>query len=134
MMSGEPTGDITIQAGGLIDVDRSQISSAISLDQRIGTGIGKGRDINIKAHSLSLSNGSSLRSDTFGQAEGNLRSDAGNIQVNLVDDLIVNSGSNLLSSTVGEGDAGNITINAGGDVSFKGLVSNGSLLARTPIQ
>ena len=46
---------------------------------------------------------------------------AGNIQVNAADSVSVSGGSGLLVPTLGQGNAGNVTINAGGVVSFDGV-------------
>ena len=72
--------------------------------------VGKGGNINISARSLSLSDGALLTTGTLTQAGNTVRSDAGNIQVNVSDDVAFRSGGQLRSDTSGQGNAGNITI------------------------
>jgi filamentous hemagglutinin family protein len=74
------------------------------------TGKGKGGDINITAGSVSVKN-SQLVANT--QSEG----DAGNININ-TGSLDVSNKSFITSSANGQGSAGNITINARGNVSI----------------
>jgi filamentous hemagglutinin family protein len=50
---------------------------------------------------------------------------AGNIQLNASDSVTGNGGSVLNTTTVGQGNAGNVTIQAGGKVSFDGVGANG---------
>ncbi|WP_235082869.1 filamentous hemagglutinin N-terminal domain-containing protein [Chlorogloeopsis fritschii PCC 9212] len=72
--------------------------------------IGKGGNINVTARSLSLTNNAVLNTATSGQAGETGRADAGNIQVNVSDEVFLGSGGQLRSDTYGQGNAGNVTI------------------------
>jgi filamentous hemagglutinin family protein len=116
----------------------------------VGTGaVGKGGDINITTASLSLTNGAALAASTFGQG------DAGSVKINARDtvsldgvsvvrsrvelgvmgqggdvnittgSLSVTNGAQLSASTLGQGDAGSVTITAHDTVSFDGVSSDG---------
>jgi filamentous hemagglutinin family protein len=121
----------------------SQVSSTVS-----STGVGKGGDINIKARSLELTNGSFLNATTFSQEN------AGNINIDVSDTVILDradgsgtgifnntenqqggtskggridiktgslflrNGAVVSASTLGQGDAGSVTITAGDRVSL----------------
>jgi filamentous hemagglutinin family protein len=88
---------------------------------------GKGGDITVKAHNLSVTNGASLFTDTFGRAEAGRLANAGNIQINVSEDVSFKGASDLSSSTSGQGNAGNVAISAGGKISFDGKGSEGSI-------
>ncbi len=116
---------------------------------------GKGGDIGIKTGSLTLSNGAQLNSSTSGQGNGgNITIDArdtvkfdgtgsnqnptgaystvesggvgkaGDIQVT-TGSLSLTNGAQLAASTFGQGNAGNININARDAITFNGTGSNG---------
>jgi filamentous hemagglutinin family protein len=85
---------------------------------------GKGGDITIKARNLSATNGASLSTSTFGRAEAGRLANAGNIQINVLEDVSFTGGSSLNSSTFGQGNAGNVTVSAGGKISFDGTSSD----------
>ncbi|MEH2072573.1 MAG: filamentous hemagglutinin N-terminal domain-containing protein [Nostoc sp.] len=118
------------------------------------TGKGKGGDIGITTNSLSLTNGALLIASTSGQGDaGNITIDArdrvaldgtsskgqfgsdvvtsvengrgngGNISIT-TDLLSVTNGAQLVASTSGQGDAGNIIINARDRAWFDGTGSN----------
>ncbi|MBF2007244.1 MAG: filamentous hemagglutinin N-terminal domain-containing protein [Chlorogloeopsis fritschii C42_A2020_084] len=72
--------------------------------------IGKGGNINVTARSLSLTNNAVINTATSGQAGETGRADAGNIQVNVSDEVFLGSGGQLRSDTYGQGNAGNVTI------------------------
>ena len=94
-------------------------SSAVSYVGENSTG--KGGDVNITARALYLTNGARLITSTAGQ---NLGQDAGNIRVNASESISASGGSTIESNTYGQGNAGNVTIQAG-DVAFDGVGSQG---------
>jgi large exoprotein involved in heme utilization and adhesion len=49
---------------------------------------------------------------------------AGNIQINLDDGMSVKNGSGVQAITLGKGNAGNVVLKAGGAISFEGTASN----------
>jgi filamentous hemagglutinin family protein len=116
-------GQITIQAGGKIVLDSD---AYITSPVRQG-GSGSGGDVRIIAKNLSITNDSGLSSDIFGIGSESL-STAGNILINISDQLLLDRNSKI-SSTVGEearGNGGLISVNAG-SVSIRnssGLLTN----------
>ncbi|MGI2909387.1 hypothetical protein [Tolypothrix sp. VBCCA 56010] len=109
-------GSVTIRALDAVSLSgrNSSIFSAVK-----DSGIGNGGDINIQARSLSLSDNAQVATSTLGT--GN----AGNIQINTLDNISINNGSLVRADTFGTGNAGNIAIQAGGAVSFDGIGSFG---------
>jgi filamentous hemagglutinin family protein len=117
--------------------------------------VGNGGDVNITSRSLSVTNGAGLTASTFGQGNaGNVNinardtvsfdgvgSDGGSStaasrvasgavgnggSVNITTgSLSITNGAGLTASTFGQGDAGNVNINARDMVSFDGVGSNG---------
>lgn len=91
---------------------------------------GKGGDINIKARSLSLTDGAQLTTSTFGQ--GN----AGNIQITATDpnnSVFIDGYSTINATSSSIGNSGNIQITADGSISLdQGSQVNGSLLKIQP--
>ena len=81
---------------------------------------GQGGDIIIKGRNLSIKGGASLLTTTAGQATSERLANAGNIQIDVSENVTVTGGSGLQSQTVGQGNAGNVTITAGNIVSFDG--------------
>jgi filamentous hemagglutinin family protein len=115
-------GNITIDSPNAnISLDKALITSSVAKDvingqQLIGTG--KGGNIQVSSRSLSLANGANLLSSTFGEGGGSELPNAGNITINVADNLSVTGNSSLNSSTAGIGNGGDITINAGKSVSL----------------
>ncbi len=133
-------GSVTINATETVSLnERSVIFSNVE------RGAGDAGNINIQARSLSLSNGAQLDSSTFG------RGDAGSVTINATEavsldnssvfsqvtdgskaggikittgSLSLTNGAQLISNTLGRGDAGSVTIKAD-TVSFDGVGSNG---------
>ena len=145
-------GGVNINAGA----DVTLAGSVIYTDVGSGT-VGKGGDINIKARSLSLTDGAFLQASSFGQGNGgNITIDArdtvkfGGIGVNSISqsgllsniqpggvgkggDIRVTTGSLsltngflLFASNAGQGNAGNITIDARDTITFDGTESRAS--------
>jgi filamentous hemagglutinin family protein len=104
-------GKISIDTTDVVSFSNSQINS-------LTQGGGKGGDINVKARSLSLANDSIFLTGTSGNSVGSELPNAGNINIDVIDDLSLTGDSSLNSSTLGAGNGGNITINAGKTVSL----------------
>jgi large exoprotein involved in heme utilization and adhesion len=68
-----------------------------------------------------MADGAQITTGTAGKASETTRANAGNILVNVAEDVTLKGGSQFRSDTFGEGDAGDITINAGGAVTFDGV-------------
>ena len=127
-------GSVIINATETVSFDGSgneEFSSGAFSTVATGA-VGTGGSIEIKARLLSLTNGAILQTTTFGKA-GEIGSDAGNIQIDVDDSVLVNDGSQILSDSFGEGNAGNITINAGNTVSLDGVLvdENGTTIRST---
>ncbi|MDZ8228165.1 S-layer family protein [Nostoc sp. ChiVER01] len=149
-------GDITIETSGSVSLSGVDSVGVVSTISSQLSGIGSGGNITIRANSLSLQDGALLNSNTEGQGnagkvqleisgavslvgvdeDGNaggvvssVGSDATglggdiNIQAN---SLSLSDGARLFASTLGQGDAGNITVNVHDAIAFDGINSNGS--------
>jgi filamentous hemagglutinin family protein len=118
-----------------------------------GVAVGKGGNVEIEAGSLEVTNGAQLQASTFGQGRaGNVIIDAnrvlfdngnafstvgdvnfngmaigrgGNIEID-ANSLEVRNGAQLQVSTFGQGDAGNVIIDADNRVVFSGTSTDGS--------
>ncbi|MDZ8093520.1 MAG: filamentous hemagglutinin N-terminal domain-containing protein [Nostoc sp. DedQUE05] len=53
------------------------------------------------------------------------KGDAGNVLINATGDIFFTNGSNINAATIGQGNAGNVTVNAGGKFSLQGTTPNG---------
>ncbi|MDV2991800.1 MAG: hypothetical protein N4J56_001454 [Chroococcidiopsis sp. SAG 2025] len=113
-------GSIVIEARDNIFVDRVRVSEGVNFASGVfsivgSTGVGRGGNINIKARSLSLTNGGNITASTYGQG------DAGRIKLEIIDTATftgltksnIPSGlfSNVYPTSTGKG--GDITLNAG---------------------
>ncbi|WP_424100002.1 filamentous hemagglutinin N-terminal domain-containing protein [Moorena producens] len=132
-------GNIFVREADSVVLDNSFISAGVS-KRAIAL---QGGNIDIQTHSLSLNNGSSINSNTFGRGNaGNIvikeadsvvldsssigsvigeeavTSQASNIDIQ-TNSLSLNNGSILSTTTFGQGDAGNIVINANEIVSLE---------------
>ncbi|MBN4005476.1 filamentous hemagglutinin N-terminal domain-containing protein [Nostoc sp. LPT] len=56
------------------------------------------------------------------------KGDAGNVLINATGDISFTNGSNINAATIGQGNAGNVTVNAGGKFSLQGTTLDGSKL------
>jgi large exoprotein involved in heme utilization and adhesion len=131
-------GNITFTATGLVSFDGGGVFSLLE-----ASAVGKAGDITVKTGSLIVKNGAQLLTYTKGQGNaGNINvtatdsvlfsglgsgafttmedgavGDAGNVNIN-AKSVSVTDRAQLVSSTLGHGNAGNITINASDSVSF----------------
>ncbi len=86
------------------------------------SGNGNGGNVNLKAKLISLEDGALISTTVAGTSEGR----SGNINVNVSDSLLTKDGSIFSTATLGSGDSGSITIEAGNLVRLEGINSNGS--------
>ena len=115
-------GNISIDAGSFSLRDGAQISASTY-------GKGDAGKITIDAkENLSLDNGSSIFSNIFSQAEGNSQG----ITISVKDLNLLNSSLIATNNLGGKGNAGNIDINATGDITISGN-TNFSILAAQPL-
>jgi filamentous hemagglutinin family protein len=144
-------GDVIINARDTVSfdgVDSNGVFSSAAFSSVQETGVGNGGDINITTGSLRVSNGAQLIASTLGQGKaGNMIINArdtvsfdggdafsdveetgvgngGNINIT-TGSLTVSNGAQLIASTLGQGKAGDVIINARDTVSFDGVDSNG---------
>jgi filamentous hemagglutinin family protein len=127
-------GDITINANSTVELN----NNSIIINQLFNQAIGQSGDINIKANSLNLNNGSFLSISSFGEGNaGNVNVDAQGavtitgINTNVPNNFIVAEGRNFVNSGIfsnlaknAEGNGGTINIKSG---SLK--LSNGGSLS-----
>jgi filamentous hemagglutinin family protein len=93
------TGNITITAEDTVNISGSSVSSQAHGEGNAGT-------IVLDVGNLTLANNGYIRADAIEGSSGN----AGNIEIEATDSVNI-SHSYILSSTFGEGNAGNITLN-----------------------
>jgi filamentous hemagglutinin family protein len=141
---GSQAGNVEINATGIVNINDSFIFNAL-----LPRSVGKGGDINITTGSLSLTNEASLDAGTRGQGDaGSVKIDArdivtfdgGNIFSNVVigavgtagninittGSLSLSNNAQLVAGTRGQGNAGNVTINARDTVSLDSAVGQNS--------
>ena len=115
-------GDIVIQVDESISASNSEIISEVEEN-----GVGDTGDLQITANSLDLENNARLITQTGG------RGNAGSIDLNIADSLVISSGAEIIAQVLasrGEGTAGNISINANTFELLEGtqlLTSNGNI-------
>jgi large exoprotein involved in heme utilization and adhesion len=97
-------GGVLVQAQDAISLrDGSQISSTVE-----STAVGNGREIQLQARTLSLTNGAQVNASTSGQG------DAGSIRVNTTEAVSLSGDNSRLStSTNSSGSGGSITVDTG---------------------
>ncbi|WP_258002579.1 two-partner secretion domain-containing protein, partial [Fischerella thermalis] len=127
-------GDIIIDAVNAdVVFNASKISTSVISTSVFGqssifvdlVGTGLGGDIVINARSLSLQNSTQVFTNTAGIVGDKGLPNAGNINIT-TGSLFATDGSQLNSSTFGQGNAGDVIINApNGTVSFKGTNNQG---------
>lgn len=108
-------GSVTINAKGAVSFDgvglNGRSSNAFSTLEQGSTG--NGREINITANSLSLTDGAAIGTAT------NARGNGGNIKIN-VNTLNVLNGGQILTTSRNGGNAGNITVGATDSITLSG--------------
>ncbi len=123
-------GDIIIDAANAdVVFNAARISTSVAgRSDNFGVdliGTGLGGDIVINARSLSLQNSTQVFTNTAGIVGDKGLPNAGNINIT-TGSLFASDGSQLNSSTFGQGNAGDVIINApNGTVSFKGTNNQG---------
>jgi len=114
--------EVNVRADGsgsiAINAQNLNISGGTKLQAGIASGNGsvnaEAGDLEINATgAINLSNGSLINNEVEAGAVGN----AGNVNIT-TGSLFVNEGTRLSTSTIGQGNAGNLTIDADGQVSF----------------
>ncbi|OKH54522.1 hypothetical protein NIES2101_06830 [Calothrix sp. HK-06] len=140
-------GDIALNSQGNTTVDAGVITNRVD-------GIGDAGNINLTAQSLVLNNGAEITANNFGEGNaGNININAtdtislsgvgangsstviganlfgakgngGEITVNTAN-LSLTKGATIVAHTFGEGNAGNIEVNASNNINISGLGSNG---------
>ena len=105
------SGIVNINNDGSLDFSSAAVKGDISLAASLVFVPGdEGGSIDINAQNLSLASGSSL-SAGIGVDSGSSEAQAGDIVINLTEDLTVNN-SNIRNANTGSGNAGNVIVNA----------------------
>ncbi|MEH2227262.1 two-partner secretion domain-containing protein [Nostoc sp.] len=101
-------GNVRVNAKNAVDLANASIGSEVGAN-----GVGKGGNIDINTATLSLTNSAQLLTFTSSSVDTlpTGRGDAGNINI-LVDDLSLRDGAQINASTSGQGNAGNVRVNA----------------------
>ncbi|AOX00146.1 hypothetical protein BJP34_12420 [Moorena producens PAL-8-15-08-1] len=107
-------GDVSITTGELIVKDGARVSASTF-------GEGDGGDINVNASSTV-----ELSSDLLAQANEGSKGNGGDISIT-TDQLIVKDGGEVNTISVGEGNAGNLTVNADSTVQLIGTSADGQI-------
>jgi large exoprotein involved in heme utilization and adhesion len=139
------SGDVSLDATERIEIERSLVGSDVFLLSR-----GNGGNVRIRTGSLSVTGGSRLTAATSGNG------DAGNVEIEARSQVLFSSssartnvgldaigrggdvristgslevinGAQLVASTQGQGNAGNVIINARDRVLFRGVSADGEL-------
>ncbi|MGL5835873.1 MAG: filamentous hemagglutinin N-terminal domain-containing protein [Waterburya sp.] len=98
-------GNITINAKESVFLEKPESSRPSSISSTSGElATGNGGNIIVQANSLSLSN---VFFTTLTEGKGN----AGNIQLDIVDSITLSNNSELEMNSLGQGNAGNLSIN-----------------------
>lgn len=115
-------GNIAIRAGNTVQLDGFSADGTISsINSSVGSssgevGNGRGGDIRINTQTLHLTNTASITTEVKPGSTGT----GGNITLE-VERLAVEGGAEVSASTFGEGDAGNLLIQAGDTVEVFGI-------------
>ena len=97
-------GDVSLHALGAVDlVDGGGVVAATE-------GAGRSGEVSVSSQSLSLTNGSVIAANTLSESEAGL---AGNVSVDVTEEVRILGGSQISASTVGRGAAGQLTLTAG---------------------
>ncbi|MBW4552595.1 MAG: filamentous hemagglutinin N-terminal domain-containing protein [Aphanocapsa sp. GSE-SYN-MK-11-07L] len=121
-------GKIDISAGGNILLDGTSAENTTAIGNVIAeSGIGEGKDLSINARSLTVTENAFVGASTLGQGS------AGNIMINVSDDISLLRGGQIQSFTSGQGNAGKIDLNAGGNILLEGTGTLGTAGVRNTI-
>ncbi|MBE9066559.1 filamentous hemagglutinin N-terminal domain-containing protein, partial [Leptolyngbya cf. ectocarpi LEGE 11479] len=132
------SGDITITVDKDIQLDGNTILNVLDANGNLvpvtrtsfistsvgASAAGQGGNINVTSTSgsLLLEDGAQFFANTFGQESNEgLPSDAGNITIDVAENISLRSGAQLRSDTSGQGSAGEITLMAGETVEIDGI-------------
>lgn len=128
-------GNVVLLAGHNVQFDSPTGRASGILTGTAATSLERGGNIRVSADNLLLSDGSRFFTGAFGSQNLDRKSsDAGNIVINASETILIEEGSQLGSTTLTQGNAGNISLTAGESISFEGVnVMNGQLLARSGI-
>jgi len=143
-------GDVNINVSDAVTVAGVNNGLTSGFRSQVNQGaIGSGGNININAKSLSLSDGTELNANTYGQGNAgsvlvqardsvslvnsfifsNVESGAvgngGSVIILTSGSLSLTNGAQVSASTFGQGNAGRVAVTANGPVSFDGVDSNG---------
>ncbi|NEO36902.1 MAG: filamentous hemagglutinin N-terminal domain-containing protein [Moorea sp. SIOASIH] len=115
-------GDLSITTGQLIVKDGAQVSAR-------SVGLGDGGNLTVDAEEtvqlIGTSADGQFRSGLFAEADQGSIGNAGNLSIT-TGQLIVSDGAVVSAFTVGEGDGGNLTVNASESVQVIGTLANNS--------
>ena len=121
-IEGSSSGGININAESLSVSNTARLDSSL-----VNGGRGRAGNITIDAGNVVFNNGfatSRLEQGAEGRG-GNIRIDTGSLRVTGVDPSIADANiGQLVTATFGRGDAGNVIINASGNVAFNGRGSD----------
>jgi filamentous hemagglutinin family protein len=119
--SSGKAGDLTINTDTLLVRDGAQVSAGTS-------GEGDGGNLTVNASQdvqlIGTSADGQIGSGLFAQANRGASGNAGELTIN-TDTLLVRDGSQVGAGTSGEGDGGNLTVNASTEVQLIGTSANG---------
>jgi len=105
---GKPSGGLTITAKDVVIADEGAVFTEAQ-------GIGRGGNLNITAENLLVTEkGAISSSSNMGFFPSPSFGDAGNINLDVAGNVIINKGGSILAGTSTEGDGGSITIAASG--------------------
>jgi filamentous hemagglutinin family protein len=100
--------DLVSRGGGIrLQAQRIKIEKLATIQSQI-SGAGNAGDIEVTAPDIELANGASIAGLGIG-----LNANTGNVVVNSSDRLTIQATSSIISTVIGTGTSGNVTINAG---------------------
>ena len=111
-LSSGDAGDIVFESEiADISLEESIISTTVSspIEQFVGTG--RGGDITIEGRNLFMTNNSLVTTATGGKVIAEGLANAGDLELNITDTITLSNESVLATSTLGEGNAGDISLN-----------------------
>ncbi len=136
-------GNVLITTSGDITIKDSNIATFIATDGNAGKiTIRAGGDVSISEKSALFSilylnavgkgGDIEIQGRNFYLSDGAAllsttigKGNAGNVLINATGDISFTNGANINAATIGQGNAGNVTVNAGGKFSLQGITPNG---------